>query len=123
MLSIKLLNTHSLEFFRRSVGYHSGGKYVEPDPPTTLGQIRGSLQSLSPGLAKKILPEGVSTEDSKLFFTYTTLVTYSEFSKHKPDYTTIGGRVFEVHEVGKWDDFGLYSDHNRYLLIAKSQDS
>jgi len=120
-LSIKLMTTHTLTFYRPPSGYYSGGVWVSSGSDVEVPDVLGSLQPLSPGKLAKILPEGVETDSAYIFSTKAILQGYSEFSDTLPDYTTIGGRIYEVHEEQPWNSFNLLSDHNRYILVGRVQ--
>jgi len=103
-----------------------GGYYAGDSTPLELGLVWGNLQPIKPGKAARILPEGYDTESS--FFWYvnleeTELQGHSEFEGHDADYTSIGGRKYEVRVWEDWGNFNLSTDHNKYILVARAQGS
>jgi cell division protein YceG involved in septum cleavage len=89
---VALLKTHSLTFLRNTVRghYDAKGDYVL-GTEVPLVDVLGSLQPFKSGSKQMKLPEGITTESAKIFYTQTELLTASQFTKLLADYCLIGG--------------------------------
>lgn len=121
-LSVKLLETHTLTFYRQG-STDIDDYWGDTVPATPLPDVVGSLQPIRAGLRVNIVPNGYDTDSG--FFWYTTYdhVGYLEGSLQLPDYTVIDGRKYEVHNIEDWSGFGLNTDHNKYILVAKGMNA
>ena len=115
---ISLLKTSSITFSRDKGdgGYDSSGKWTD----STVRKIKtkGSLQPFGKGKGQVILPEGITQNDAKTYYTKKELKTSSQFTETKADTCCIGGLEYEVFFVEDWN-FGLSVDHFECTLIRK----
>lgn len=118
-LSIKLLNTHTITFTRAGEGYPYNGQWVEA-VPTSVPDVKGSLQPVRSGERQRVLPEGNQSDSAYFFYTKTKLIGTSQFNDTEPDTCVIDNRTYEVNVDENWQPFGLMTDHYKYILIGRS---
>ncbi len=123
-MSIRLLKGKTLSFTRddpASVGYYDiNGVWVEAGDITI--SATGSLQpytGTSNGEMQQIINSGYSAIDLRVFYTKTKLQTLNQFTKIKPDQTTIDGLTYDVFSVKDWNISSLSTSHYKALLARK----
>ena len=116
---ISLLQTSSLNFERDggSGYYNTAGDWVEGS--TTTVETKGSLQPFKQGDNQTILPEGITANDTRIYYTVTQLKTGSQYIKQDADYTVIDGLEYEVFAVEDWSRYGLSVDHYKCILVRR----
>ncbi len=118
--TIKLLQTHSIDFTRH--GSDTDKTYVDVDgsivTPTTTSTIstEGSLQPFSVKQNRVALDEGMREEDFFVYYSKSVLRTTNQFSNLLPDTCTIDGDEYKVTRKGNWTGYGLLVDNNEYYL-------
>lgn len=118
---VKLLSTHTITFYRYTPPQLTWGGVYEGGSTDPLPDIKGSLQPLSGGYRVNIIPDGYDTDSGYFWYTTYDHYVYKEGSQQLPDYCVINGRQYEVHNFEDWSSFGLKTDHNKYILIARTQ--
>lgn len=116
-----LLKTHTLDFIRPAVPQLNAQAEYDIGDDTLLEGIVGSRQPIRAGMRVRIIPEGYDTTSGYFFYTKEALQGYKEGSQQLPDYAVIDGREYEVHNIEGWGGFGLNTDHNKYILVARAQ--
>ncbi len=118
--SIKLLQTHSIDFTRH--GSDTDKTYVDVDgsivTPTTTSTIstEGSLQPFSAKQNRVALDEGMREEDFYVYYSKSDLRTTNQFSNELPDTCTIDGDEYKITRKGNWVGYGLLTDNYEYYL-------
>ena len=112
-----LLETHTLTFDYYTSGYDNDGRWVEIVADNIVAL--GSLQPYRDGEKASILPEGVTVNDARIFYTKVPLGTDNVNTKTAAYSTKIGDNTFEVFMVEDWTGFGLAADHYKITLIRR----
>ena len=121
-MTISLLKTTTLSFTRYTAGREllESGRFTAAATTATV-VAEGSLQPFA-GISQKVLPEGMTAVDARLFFTQTLLQASSQFTKIQADEVTIDGLVYEVETVMDWNQYGLTIDNYQCILVRKDED-
>lgn len=116
---MRLLKAKTLTFKSFAEGYFDeDGLYF--DGYETEFDAQGSLQPAN-GATRSVLPEGVSTEDVRVFFTRDSILTANQLDNTQAYETDIGGFTYVVTNSGPWVDSGLSIDHYEVILIRKDK--
>ena len=118
----RLLNTHCLTFTRDVGGgfYGDDGRWVDDTSDDGTFSANGSLQPFNPFKLQLVIPEGVTQNDTRIFYTTCVLKTTSQFTQTIADTTIIDDLTFEVFSVRPWT--GLLSSVNHYAAVLIRQD-
>lgn len=118
-MALKLFNTHSLQFLNPTVGtYDAHMRWVAGTP--TKVNTKGSLQPYRKGTETIALPEGMKSEDGRVYFCKTLLTTSDQFDGTNASTTVIGGKTFYVYDKEDFTGYGLLADHYKYYLVRES---
>lgn len=83
--------------------------------------VKGSLQPMRQGDSQIKLPEGVTSDDVRVFYTKTKIFASNTNTKKPSDTTVIDSQEFEAFRVFDWTGFGLETDHYKAVFIRKDQ--
>lgn len=122
MLIPRLLQKNTLTFTRKTTNgtYDDSGNWVEGvDEPSF--NVKGSLQPFERGNSREDLPEGVSANDIRVFYTATELKTIEEYNNQESDSTTINGIEYICYFAEDWFTPAYRLSHYKVFLIKKDK--
>lgn len=119
---MRLIKEISLSFTRYGeLGKDDWGFPTRLEPATV--NTRGNLQPLGYGDRQRILPQGLWSADSRIYYTKTLLRKADDTAETAADECTIDGKVFVVFDVGAWTTNRSRLAHYKTVLIAKEPSS
>lgn len=127
-MSLFLMKETTLSFLRDdpdNIGYYdTSGEWVEASnlPIAATGSLQ-PYTGIGNGEMQKILNNGYSAVDLRVFYTETKIQTLNQFSKTKPDQTVIEGLTYDAFSIKDWNVSSLSSSHYKVLLARKDLDS
>lgn len=117
-MTLQLLKQRTLTFNRPAeTSYVDDAGVLVTATTSTTFDAKGSLQPLSNKDKSAIQNEsGVRVKQAFYFFTKTADIRTIDDDAAEPDYTTIGGKRFEVWANSPWDG-PMLTDHNVITVI------
>ena len=116
---MSLLRAKTVTFTSFAEGYYDDdGLYFDGNEASF--DVKGSLQPFE-GMSRSILPEGVSTEDVRVFYTKDEILTANQLDNTQAYEADIGGFTFVVTMASPWIDSGVSLNHHRVILIRKDK--
>ena len=123
-LKIRVLSTHKLLLTRKAdtKGEWIAGAYVEDESEDQELEVVGSLQPYKKGTTTIDLPDGVYTNDIKIFYTRDDIKTADEFDKSSADTVEING--FKYYAKMRMEQSGFPTvggiNHNAVVFIREN---
>lgn len=117
-MGLALMSTHSLIFSIPGVSYRGSDSLWVEGTPSALKTI-GSLQAFSRGKETLVLPEGLRSQDARVYYSKDTIPLLDEYTESKASSVTIDGKKFYAFDVEHNVGFGLVADHYKYYLLRK----
>lgn len=116
---MRLLRSKTLTFKSFEEGYIDDDGLWSDGVEKTFN-VKGSLQPFS-GSTRNVLPEGVTSEDARVFYTKDKILTTNQLNNTQAYEATIDGFTFVVSGSGDWTGSGLSLDHYKVVLVRKDK--
>ncbi|QHZ59734.1 head protein [Alteromonas phage vB_AmeM_PT11-V22] len=120
---IDLMRTHSIPLYRRSEeeGYlNNEGEWVQAQFKDA-EILECNVQPLRDGKTKVILPDGVRTDHVIVIRSFTRITVADMLDDTEGDEVEYQGKRFEAFKEEDFSEYGLMSDHYKYLFKRKDQ--
>jgi hypothetical protein len=118
---ISLLNKQSLTVVRSDRGGTLLANGTFTPASTSEIPIKCNVQPFQQGTIQVKLPEGYTTDDARIVYTKTPVMTSSQFTKKVADRTEIDGLTHFAYRSQKWEVFGLNPDHYAVVFLREDQ--
>lgn len=84
-------------------------------------ELQCNVQPLRVGKSKVILPDGVRADSVQVLRSFTPLKVADHITEEEGDEVEYKGFRYEVFKEEDFSDYGLMTDHYKYLIKRKDQ--
>ena len=122
-MTLRLLKTHTLSISRKDpdTGYIDPTTRRWVEGTATAIDVQGSLQPFRSGESLIDLPEGIRTQDTRVFYSVDEIKTELEEINQEADETVIDNIAYKCFFVEPWKGLGLSIEHYRSIFIRKDK--